>query len=226
MLLLAAGTTGIILAPLLLVATQHFVSSNRVASSTGTIFQPWQAWWFTGSFGHVIRGFDGLVKVGYRYPPVWIRSFTHPLILAVSVPLSLLWWRLRNATTPRENVFLLLALILLLRCVLDPFNNVYYSLPFLMALLTWETLALRRAPALTLAFTAVLWVIFQKLPGSVSPDVQSLAYMGWALPVGFGLAARLYAPDWLARNAQLFSRHLSRYSPEPLVSHAGDSATG
>ena len=193
-LIVASATAGVILAPLLIGAPGHFVTVNRAASNTGTIFQPWQAWWFSGSFGHVIRGGDGLVRVGYRYPPAWIGSITHPLIVAISVPLSLLWVRTRRATSGREDVLLLLALVLLLRCMLDPFNNIYYALPFLMALLSWETLVARRAPALTLGSTAILWLIFQKLPGQVTPDLQSLAYMAWALPLALGLALRLYAP--------------------------------
>jgi hypothetical protein len=225
-LTVTAATTGVILAPLLLAAPQHFATSNRAASSTGTIFQPWQAWWFTGSFGHVIRGIDGLVKVGYRYPPTWIGSITHPLIVAVSVPLSLLWMRLRRATSSREDVLLLLALILLLRCVLDPFNNLYYSLPLLMALLGWETLASRRAPVLTLGSTAVLWLIFQKLPGQVTPDVQSLAYMAWALPLGFGLALRLYAPERMSRYRHSATRREPRLPTGPLASPLGDSSLG
>ena len=51
-----------------------------------------------------------------------------------------------------EQLLLLLALLLLLRCVLDPWNVVYYELPFLLALLCWEALCRpERPPVLALA---------------------------------------------------------------------------
>jgi hypothetical protein len=165
------------------------------------------------------------VKVGYRYPPAWIGSITHPLIVAISVPLALLWLRVRRATSSREDVLLLLALILLLRCVLDPFNNIYYSLPFLMALLSWETLGARRAPVVTLGSTAVLWLIFQKLPGQVTPDVQSLAYMAWALATGLWLALTLFAPERWAHYGRAATQRKPRFSTG-LGSALGDSSTG
>jgi hypothetical protein len=225
-LMVAAATTAVILAPLVILAPQHFVTANGAASNTRTIFQPWQLWWFTGSFGHVVRGADGLVKAGYRYPPAWLSPITHPLIVAISVPLSLLWMRARRATGNREDVLLLLALILLLRCALDPFNNIYYALPFLMALLAWETLAARRVPILTLASTAALWLIFRKLPGQVTPDLQSLAYLAWALPLGFGLALQLYAPERLVRFGHSATRPEPRFPASPLGSALGDSSIG
>ncbi len=41
---------------------------------------------------------------------------------------------------------LLLSLLLLLRCMLDTWDNIYYPLPLVIALLAWETCSLRRAP--------------------------------------------------------------------------------
>lgn len=225
-LTVAVATTAVVLAPLLIATPQHLEAATRGASRTGTIFQPWQAWWFTGSLGHVIRGGNGLVKLGYRYPPAWIGSITHPLIVAISLPLSLLWLRARRATSRREDVLLLLALILLLRCVLDPFNNIYYSLPFLMALLCWETLRMRRAPVVTLGSTAILWLIFQRLAGQVTPDTQSLAYMAWALPVGGWLALSLYAPERLRRYGRAATRRKPRFAAGSLGSPLGDSSPG
>ena len=75
------------------------------------------------------------------------------------MPLSLLWARVRGGA-PRvdgEQLLALLALLLLLRCVLDPWNTIYYELPFLLALLAWEALQhAERPPVVTLALTAVV----------------------------------------------------------------------
>ena len=99
------------------------------AAQTGVIFQPWQAWWFLGETGHVIRGSSGLVKEGYRAAPDWLSRITHPLIVFAAIPLSLLAWRRRS------DPLLLLALLFVLRCVLDPWNTAYYMLP---AILAWS----------------------------------------------------------------------------------------
>jgi hypothetical protein len=97
-----------------------------------------------------------------------------------------------------------------LRCVLDTWNFVYYAVPFLLALVTWEGLARRRPPVLTLLSTVAVWVVWQKLRlTSLTPDEQSLAYLAWAVPAAAGLAVRLYAPGaWsrLASRLQLGSR--------------------
>ena len=73
-----------------------------------------------------------------------------------------------------EQILLLLALLFLLRCVLDPWNIVYYELPFLLALLAWEALCRpERPPVLTLAATALVWITLQRAPRvGCSPDMQ------------------------------------------------------
>ena len=53
---------------------------------------------------------------------------------------------------------LLLALVLLLRCALDPWNNLYYRLPFLLALMAYEVCS-GRTPRLTLIYTVLLVVV-------------------------------------------------------------------
>ena len=105
----------------------------------GAIFQPWQVWWFLGATGDVIRGADGLIKEGYRSAPGWVSPISHPLIVAVALPLSLLAWRRRS------DPLLLLALLFVLRCVLDPWNTSYYVLPAILALVGVGGDALRSA---------------------------------------------------------------------------------
>ena len=115
------------------------------AAQTGSIFQPWQVWWFLGSTGEVIRGADGVVKEGYRAAPGWVSPLSHPLIVGLALPLSLLAWRRRS------DPLLLLALLFVLRCVLDPWNTAYYALPAVIALLVWEATRTERPPLLALA---------------------------------------------------------------------------
>jgi hypothetical protein len=202
-LALAGATTVVVLVPILLAGSHSAMIAG--ASRTGQIFVPWQAFWFLGQTGHVVIGGNGLPKpAGYRVPPEWLSPLTHPAIAVLVVPLSLAWARVHRAL-PRfggEQVFLLLALLLLLRCLLDPWNVVYYELPFLLALLTWETLCRpERPPVLALAASAITWVTFERAPGWLSPDMQCVFLLAWALPLAAYLARTAFWPSAPAERA-------------------------
>jgi hypothetical protein len=194
-LVIAGAVTSVVLAPIILFAP-HVTSLVKAGSSTGQAFVPWQLFWMLGDTGHVIIGGDGLPKpAGYRLAPEWLMPLTHPLIAFLVVPLSLLWARVRGAA-PRiggEQLLALLALSLLLRCILDPWNVVYYELPFLLALLAWETLRRpERPPVLALAATATIWATFQWAPDVLSPDAQCAVFLAWSLPLAGWLAATCF----------------------------------
>jgi hypothetical protein len=239
----AAAVTGAVLAPLVLVHAGNFLASAQgTAAPSSTIFQPWQAWWFLGHHGPVVHGLLGNVKVGYRTAPGWVGEVSHPLIVALALPLSgLFWWCRRgeysDAREPegprRERVGVLatgarshpgsqpdarvrtdalglLALLLLLRCVLDTWDAAYYPLPCVLALLAWEVhgdpVRARtgaRLPLLALSCTVLAWLSFQWLPEHASADLQSAFFMAWTLPLIAALCVRLYAPQ---RAAQLLER--------------------
>jgi hypothetical protein len=163
------------------------------SSSAGSIFQPWQLWWFLGSHGHLIEDTFGIVKVGYRAGPGWVQTLTHPLLVAVSVPITLLVARRRGA-----DAMLLLALLLALRSALDTWDTVYYPLPFLFALLAWEALGRRRPPVLALAASVAVWLVFIVAPERLSADAQAVLYLVVAVPALAALAVELFAPGALA----------------------------
>jgi hypothetical protein len=198
--MLSAGTVAaIILTPLALVGSSGFIASTRgAAAPPSAIFQPWQLFWFLGHHGTTVRGLFGEVKVGYRTAPGWVGIISHPLILAVSLPLTALAWRRGRRGQP--DALLLLALLLLLRCLLDTWDTVYYPIPFLLALLVWEGLGERRRPAvLTLSSTVLMWISFIWLPHHVSADAQAAFFLAWTVPLGVGLALYLYAPELMSR---------------------------
>lgn len=225
MLVVAGVVTALVLAPISLVRAGHYVSASGTAAQTGSIFQPWQAWWWLGSTGKVVRGVNGDIHAGYRTPPGWLSGVTHPLIVLLCVPLTVLWLR-RRARRPWEPLGLL-TLLLLVRCVLDPWNNVYYALPFLFALVAWEALSRRGPPVLALICTALVWITFQELPGTVSADVQSALYLAWSLPLLAGIALWLYAaPTWTRLYARVARRaggssKAARAVPTPLPTPVG-----
>ncbi len=191
----AGAVATLILAPLALVGSSGFVASTRgAAAPPSSIFQPWQLFWFLGHHGTTVHGLFGEVKHGYRTAPGWVGTISHPLIVAIAVPLTALAWRLRRRG--RSDALLLLALLLLSRCVLDTWDTVYYPIPFLLALVAWESLSERYRPgALALASTGLMWISFIWLPHHVSPDAQAAFFLAWTVPLGLWLALRLYIPE-------------------------------
>ena len=190
-LAVAGGVAAVVLAPILLF-TPDAGALATTAATTNQSFHPWQVFWLVGDVGHgLVDTYGRPLPAGYRVPPDWLLPLTHPLIAFLVVPLSLVWLRVRGAA-PRvdgEQLLGLLALLLLLRCVLDPWNIVYYELPFLLALLAWEALCRpERPPVLALAATFGVWATYRWAPIVLSPDLQSIVYVGWTLPLAGWLA--------------------------------------
>jgi hypothetical protein len=214
-LLAAAATAGLVVAPLML-GGSAVTQLKGSATNSSAIFQPWQAWWFLGSHGHVVRGLYGNLKIGYRTPPGWINEVAHPLIVALMLPLTLLCVRMRRRRMARapQDALLLLALLLLLRCMLDPWNISYYSLPFLLALLVWEVLTHDRPPVLALAASFLAWFTLQETAArGLSADMQSALYLAVAVPAVIAIVTALYAPGISARLPIRVRRRVAVPSP-------------
>jgi hypothetical protein len=189
-----------VLLPLMLSASGGFAASARATASTSsTIFQPWQIWWFFGYHGPPVHGLFGMPLVDYRTGPAWAGAISHPLIVAVGFTLAGTLWLRRGRSTRgvgERDALLLLALVLLLRCVLDTWNTGYYMLPCLFALLVWEVSGVsRRPPILALVGVVLPWIFSQKLPAhGVSPDAQAVLFLAWTLPLAAALALKLFVP--------------------------------
>jgi hypothetical protein len=122
---------------------------------------------------------------------------------------------------PEQDALLALALLLLLRCLLDTWDTVYYPLPFVLALLAWEaTRETSKPPVLALAASALVWVNFQWLPMHASADVQAAFFLAWTLPLALVLGARLFRT---AGSARELPAHTPRATPaqETTVSSLG-----
>jgi len=167
-------------------------------TASGTIFQPWQLWWFLGAHGHTVLGSFGVRKPGYRTPPGWIGNIPHPLIVALAVPVTALAWR-----RGRGDALLLLAFLFALRFALDTWDTVYYPLPFIFALLAWEIEHRRRPPVLALVASVTVWLVFIVAPEHIGADAQAALFTVLAVPTLAALATALYAParGWTLRRA-------------------------
>jgi hypothetical protein len=161
-------------------------------SSGGLIFQPWQLWWFLGSHGQIVRGSFGAIKVGYRTPPAWIQSVDHPLVVLLGVPVTLLAVRRGRRAA---DAMLLLALLMAIRFAFDTWDTVYYPLPFIFALIAWESLERRRPAVLSLAASVAVWLVFVVVPEHASADAQSAAFLLFAVPTLLALGRAVLAPQ-------------------------------
>jgi hypothetical protein len=198
----AVVSSAVVLAPLALASAGGFAASARSATVPASpIFQPWQLWWFLGHHGALVHGAFGVPKPGYRIGPAWTTDISHPLIILVGLAIAAaLWLRTRGRRLPAREALLALALVLLLRSVLDTWDAVYYPIPFLLALLAWEVRgSASRPPILALAATVLVWFSFQWLPDHVSPDAQAVFFLAWTLPSIAWLSLRVFARDRSSR---------------------------
>lgn len=188
--LITAAVAGVVLGGLLEI--QQSASSAAVANLAGTgsgsIFNPGQLlWWFGRSS--------------------WLAAHARILIVILPFLFAGLWWlrrgRAAEMRTP-EQLLLLLVLVLLLRAALDPWDNLYYSFPFLLSLLVYEAHT-RRWPVLSMIYS-VLLVFIAPVRGLAtlallvpvhflahpSAELQAAAYAMVTVPTIIWLASRLY----------------------------------
>jgi hypothetical protein len=155
-------------------------------TSTGDQFHQQQIWW---PFGVDAPAAFTAAGHGVKTSPAWLRPITHPLIVALALPLSLAWWR--RPGRDAGDALALLALLLLARCALDPWNLAYYHLPLATALIAWEVCRGRSFPLLGLAVSGAVWLNFVTYASKTSNGPFFL-YLAWTLPLAAYLARELY----------------------------------
>jgi hypothetical protein len=190
---IACAGAAAVFVPLMLLtpAIQH---ASLVTS--GGLFHPQQVWWPLGVPADAAFTAAGHGEVT---APAWLMPITHPLIVALALPLAALWWwRAGRAARNRDDAFALLALLFLERCALDPWNLVYYQLPLVLSLLAWEVHRRHAFPVLTLAVTAATWISFVTYDVRVGYGPFAL-YFAWALPLACALGWTLYGRPAPAR---------------------------
>jgi hypothetical protein len=121
------------------------------------------------------------------FPPRAVSDHARELAVMLMIPLSIPLARRPRRST--EDCLALLALLFLIRCLLDPSNHVYYQVPFVLTLLAWEART-TGMPILALLATAGFWFIFHTVSGTGSLTAQYVAYLVVTLP----LAAILLRP--------------------------------
>jgi hypothetical protein len=144
------------------------ISAGTVSLRSGVIFNPPQLMWWFGAHS-------------------WTVEHARLVLVSLAFSCAALWWtRIRHSRAAMTDALLLLALVMLLRAALDPWNNLYYHIPFLLALIAFEIRA-GRMPVVTVVFSLVLLVVVpvNGVP-HMSHDLRAAAYAAVALPtIGF-----------------------------------------
>jgi hypothetical protein len=130
--------------------------------------------------------------------PDWLGAIGRPFLIATCLAVPLLLAR-RVRADPIDRALPLLALVVLLRCMLDPLDNVYYHTPFVMALVAAGAFSRTLIPALVA--TVCTW-LSSKL-GDSDPGALAAMYLAWSLPMAAWLAARAYGVSWQVPGTRL-----------------------
>jgi hypothetical protein len=183
-------------APLIVGDANRFKTVAETSGSLGSRYgevSPPNAWFFTagsGDFALASAVRDGQIvysdAMGYRVSPL-VARLAHSLILASAIALAYAWYRARGIRRP-ETLMLMLAAILLLRCILDPGNHLYYHAAAALAFLAFD--ALRpggRFPWLSSGFILALWLVTRVDPYLHTDTAFAVVYLAVAVPL-FALA--------------------------------------
>ncbi len=124
---------------------------------------------------------------GHNSLPAWMGLGARPILIGVCLLVPLVLAR-RARRDPLHRVPAVLALVLLLRCMLDPLDNSSYHEPFLLAVITADALSGTLLPTLV----AVLCLQLSQRFFAISPAALCAFYLSWTVP----LAVYYFARAW------------------------------
>jgi len=206
----AAAVAALLILPGFAVAPGSFLGVHEQAADTGRVVTPWSVWYPAASSVTETYEVDGrrLVAQLEEAPPL-AGSLSHPLIvlLALALPTALALQRGRIGISGSEAMALF-ALLALLRCALDPVDNLYYHEPLLLALVGWDAFSPRAAPFRSLAGVAVALVFWRAWHDIPDPAAFNTAYLAFAVALA-GVLTHLF---WSRSHGQAFQS--GEYSPK------------
>lgn len=192
--LTALVVPAILMAPFVLVAPGTFFGVQGSAASTGQVVAPWSVWYPLANVSTATYHVGATTMTAtVRELPSPIGALSHPMIvlLALVVPVALAFRR-RLPLTAADG-FGLLALLALLRCALDPLDNLYYHEPLLLALIGWDAFTARGLPLRSLSGVAVAALFWQSWHHLSDPVALNAVYIAVAALLGAWLISSLFA---------------------------------
>jgi hypothetical protein len=185
------GVLAVLTLPALIASPAGFFAAQGNAASGGANATIWSAWYSVSpaTVHHVAAG-----DITLHVIPTALQPLTHPLVVAtfLIVPLAVWAWRGRFGIDP-ERAIALVALLALLRCALDPVDNLYYHAPLLLSLLAWDAVRpLGRLPLRGLCGAAFV-LLFSRWSSNLG-DLQAfnLAYLAVTVGAGALIASHVF----------------------------------
>jgi hypothetical protein len=187
------GVAALLTLPPMLANLSGYLEMQKGAAGAGGGVSPENLWWPFAPTRH-IAVFDGVenVVVEDRWLPGALMRIPHPLLVIAGFAVSVVYGLHERVRRVSLDPLALLALVFLLRCLLDPLSNVYYHAPFLLALLAWEAERRRGLPLVSLLTSAWLWFTWNTIAALHEPALTNAVYLAWALPMTVLLAARAF----------------------------------
>jgi 4-amino-4-deoxy-L-arabinose transferase-like glycosyltransferase len=168
----AAGVAALVIVPVAAADPHAFISALDHPAFGLSAMRTGNLWGFTAITETVPLG-HGESTVVYLVP-VWLQHVAHPLVAALTLGVGAAALRRRRNVDPLA----LFALLMLVRCALDPWNHAYYHAPFIVALIVWEVVEARRTPWLGALSAAWIGLVFH-----CSLPLSDVLYAVWALPM-------------------------------------------
>ncbi|HET9198607.1 MAG TPA: glycosyltransferase 87 family protein [Solirubrobacterales bacterium] len=192
---MAAAVASLLLLPGFVASPSSFLGVQGEAAGTGQVVTPWSAWYPAAASETEVYVVDGRRLVAeVENAPGLADPLSHPLIvlLALAVPLAVALRR--GLPLGASNAFALLALLALMRCALDPVDNLYYHEPLLLALIGWDAFSCRGLPLRALAATGVALLFWQAWHNLSDPVSFNAVYLTFAFALGCVLCSSLFRP--------------------------------
>ncbi len=190
---IACAVAAALTVPVIAGNASGFYGASRQAGWAGERVYPFNAVWPLAPTEDRVIDVAGDTKVvTVRVIPRWLAHLLHPAIVLLAIPLTAAALMVRRRLRP-EDVFALLALLFLLRCLLDTVDNAYYHVPFLVSLAFWEGLTRRRAPLVALLASVAVYWAFYKAHMFHTNDLRNAVYLMTTVPFAVALFATLFS---------------------------------
>lgn len=189
----AAGVAFVLMLPGFLAHPGTFAASQSNVAANHSFMDAWSAWYpFAGSVPGVVPGGpNGVTEYPLHGGSALIGAYAHSLIVltALVAPLALALRRRRFGLSGSDAMGLLV-LLALLRCALDPVDNLYYHAPLLLALVGWDALSSRELPICALLGTQAA-ILFWRLSPLLDPRIFNALYLAVVVPACIAIAITL-----------------------------------
>jgi len=121
------------------------------------------------------------------------RAAIAPALFVLSAGLAVALWR-RVPRVDAERALALLALVLMLRCALDPATLQYYTVGPMLAVCAWEAMARPGLPLIALLYAATSWVAYGLLLDNQGDTMISVVYLTLVALFAALMARAAFAP--------------------------------